>query len=1030
MLPRIQPGDTLLSRLEPKDWVTVFKTLVTFSKRSRKNSDQTYGNVTDVAEHALKLMLSVKPEVTIERSTALHYCKLLAESRLITSLEDAKNILESWKDMAMDASTFKLFLSALVLEMISVEKQLLSWDVAKEGLRMYQGMATDSNGRQFLFSLVRDYDSYLSKFAHALPSLRALEGAREIIADKKIAGFDVDANDIWVLARLTTTPHGIRNFLETVKEEYNILPGNRAFLSLLRNCADLKDRDLMAEILTQALQTLESSKEALVKEAFAHVQYRDFKGPVAIYKAAVAVDPSFASNLDVRAKLLAITAWQGIVAGTRDVFDRYKQVCFALDDLPEGLLDKLPIKDLSTLMQAHINASQPYEALKLYETFKPALIGELKAAANDEDNRDLNPGSLHAPLAGTIDRLIANLVGIRGDITKGEALYRDVIQAGCVPSDLVYGAFLFSLAGTNPRLVQSLLDDMKRMNVRKSAKFYRQYTTVLAKSGHLSMAILDEMKQDDIEPDIYVFNNMISSYAKKGDLDRAREVRSLMEQYGFKPDATTYNIFLETSLTRGRWDEAQIILDEMKRIGVPHDDVTYNILIAAHGNREGGNPEEGKRLYQVMKQKGLRITIHTNNAMIRCHCALREWDEVEAIIDRERQSREKLQRPSQRTFDIYLRELAYAAGASPSPVPLLQRISKVLDRMHSQSFIPQPTSIGALIRAASKLKNVELAKRYHDLLGSSPLAHMDTINSAMISAFDAAGDYHGAVAWANREWPGSGIGQADIESLKNAAIQLNGEPGVRIGRASTYALMIAHAKAGNKEAFDAVRAQLTKIEATGLTLFKEEKTASGVGINETNVLLQCYNYFGDIESTVKLWDSLFQSRKTDTVDVEAIARSERGSDDLVSQGSRIVKSSLYSKGLVEKFGFDRITVSQIIDGVGVHGTMPQLKTLWEKLIASNFPMDLNNWISYLEALARLGNYKNSVDLVVGPDSPVRAKFDLTEKVFYALIPLLKDVNEARRLWEFMRQNYPHMESRARSMISEEYWASSGMWVDE
>ncbi|KAI8851658.1 hypothetical protein BC829DRAFT_415128 [Chytridium lagenaria] len=455
---------------------------------------------------------------------------------------------------------------------------------------------------------------------------------------------------------------------------------------------------------------------------------------------------------------------------------------------------------------------------------------------------------------------------------------------------------------------------MRAKNVPRTQQFYTTLLTNLGKSGRLSHTILDEMAADGVSPNVYIYNTFISTFVKNGEYEKAVGLKETMRKHGIEPDATTFNIFLEGFLSRGQWDKANTLLTEMSAANIKRDIVTFNTLISAHARRDGGDPKHGAVLFNEL----------TNPP------------------------------PTSQTYDVYLRALAEESVAVINPVPVVEAIQKVVKTMGDN---------GGNAR-------MEEAKRYYDVFGpTTPFVDSDGVNSAMITALENAGDYAGAVAWADSKVPASGTGKAV-------------EGGSSIGRSSTYALMVAHAKRRKGAEMEAVWKQLKRLE-------------------------RCYCNLGYIDKAMEMWRSAFKG----------------GNAGKVDERRRIVKSTAASKGLVDRFGVDRITVSLIIDIVGAHGTRAQLEAVWEEIKEAGFPMDLNNWISYLESLARLGFDGEVVETVKREMNGLGA----TEKVFWSTLPLMRNREESKRLWGVLKENYGGLEKGVRVKMANYLMENLG-WI--
>merc|ERR1719428_2576737 len=97
-------------------------------------------------------------------------------------------------------------------------------------------------------------------------------------------------------------------------------------------------------------------------------------------------------------------------------------------------------------------------------------------------------------------------------------------------------------------------------------------------------ALLEEMKQGHVEPDVITYSTLVKGYCLAGDVDRAFAVLDDMKADGkFSPDEILYNSLLDGCAKQGRVDEALRLLDDMKANGCVPSNYTLSIMVKLLG---------------------------------------------------------------------------------------------------------------------------------------------------------------------------------------------------------------------------------------------------------------------------------------------------------------------------------------------------------------------------------------------------------------------------------------------------------------
>ncbi|KAK9765976.1 hypothetical protein K7432_005296 [Basidiobolus ranarum] len=135
-----------------------------------------------------------------------------------------------------------------------------------------------------------------------------------------------------------------------------------------------------------------------------------------------------------------------------------------------------------------------------------------------------------------------------------------------------------------------------------------------------------------------------------------------------------------------------------------------------------------------------------------------------------------------------------------------------------------------------------------------------------------------------------------------------------------------------------------------------------------NSLLNAYNWVGNIRMVLQLYDSIQAGRLTP----------------------------------------NNVTVSIVLDSCGRHNALYRAQVMWNRLKHQNFPMNCNNYTSYIEALGRNGESLKAMELAYSiEDAGLRP--DL--KFFTTLLSFLRrdgHQREIRKLGDLLSTKYPEL----------------------
>ncbi|KAF3341240.1 Pentatricopeptide repeat-containing protein [Carex littledalei] len=169
-------------------------------------------------------------------------------------------------------------------------------------------------------------------------------------------------------------------------------------------------------------------------------------------------------------------------------------------------------------------------------------------------------------------------------------------------SSLYYYSWKLVLICLTTLLVMVLL--LNLVLVRCSSAFFN------ARKLNTARAVLDEMPNKGIMPDIISYNEVLNGYLKKGDEPEFNEFLKLIYDKELSPNATTYNLRIQLHCTKGRCSEAEEVLEAMisKKIN-PNIQTLNNIIYGfCKEGQVGSALGVFKRMKEIKPVHGSSIT--------------------------------------------------------------------------------------------------------------------------------------------------------------------------------------------------------------------------------------------------------------------------------------------------------------------------------------------------------------------------------------------------------------------------------------
>ncbi|KAL8166226.1 hypothetical protein V2J09_007725 [Rumex salicifolius] len=187
-------------------------------------------------------------------------------------------------------------------------------------------------------------------------------------------------------------------------------------------------------------------------------------------------------------------------------------------------------------------------------------------------------------------------------------------------------------------LALELLDDLSPEARRRAINQYTHVIQGLCRMKNTNKAkdLLLKMVEAGPPPGNTVFNSVINSLSKAGDVEDAVATLRILQGRGLKPDVYTYSVIISGYTKGGSMDEACKLLKEAKKEHSKLCPTIFHTLIRGYCKLK----EYGKalKLLKEMKKYGVEPNVDEYNKLIQSLCldAL-DWKRAEKLLDQMKQ---------------------------------------------------------------------------------------------------------------------------------------------------------------------------------------------------------------------------------------------------------------------------------------------------------------------------------------------------------------------------------------------------------
>lgn len=567
----------------------------------------------------------------------------------------------------------------------------------------------------------------------------------------------------------------------------------------------------------------------------------------------------------------------------------------------------------------------------------------------------------------------------------------------------------------NPTAAYRVLQDMQRRGLIPNIYTYNTMMGVYkaAKDSGKAMSLLREMQQQEVEPDVNTYNTLISLLASNSDYDKARSLYNDMEQRSIQPNQYTFSTLLkiaanthderlgnnvleficnneakrsETDITTfnsmllflselpGSFDKLFELYSTAKS-NFPHlqfDLITYNTMLDACLKQN--LPSKGVNIMDDLSQAGLKPDVVTYGIMIDAQARSNNIDEAMTLYS---EMSERGIRANERVLSSLVN-----AAAKGDDRQIADVVNTIETTSYRESIRPDRLAFNALLNALTIKGKVKEAQHLFDTVfhekNTSRLHHPDTATyTSLITAYTKSGDLDTALdiyyavkekhVPARRRKPDSSNAitldtqffTALITSFTQTATDAvstdyySDEDNQQLTYAPSYIYSVEedddrrHFIEGDDHGSAAL--------ATALSLFTD--------MRQLQIRPNAHTYTTLLNAAAKHQDELAleQIHKLIKMDLYldpdiAIYNGLMNAYNRTGQGHEVVQIwdtlSLSSTPTQDK-NIDQASVSIILDSCAHNGYGYKAQQIWESLKRYQFPLNTNNYNSYIEALCRM-----------------------------------------------------------------------------
>ncbi|KAL2915976.1 hypothetical protein HK105_204400 [Polyrhizophydium stewartii] len=311
------------------------------------------------------------------------------------------------------------------------------------------------------------------------------------------------------------------------------------------------------------------------------------------------------------------------------------------DDGHVGVLSMEELLELFRLLVSSQAVAKPVDRRVL--DVLDGLMGSLIERAEREAVRLGGPSMLPPQLF----HMLMQCRGALNETTAVERIWDFVVGSGVPATTEMLNTVLEqhardgNAAAANALIEQCIDEGIAMPNITSFAALIRAFgRSKSPESASASLSVLDRVQESGLPMHITLFNSLILTLAKAGQMDQIKHVLTLMAERRFKPSTVTYNNIIHGFVEARRFDEAvatykQMVEDaassDVRREQCAPDSTTFSILMGIYTKQR--QPELAVQLLEEMSKHNIKITTIPLTIVMSAYRAVGNLDGVRRYFD-------------------------------------------------------------------------------------------------------------------------------------------------------------------------------------------------------------------------------------------------------------------------------------------------------------------------------------------------------------------------------------------------------------
>lgn len=181
-----------------------------------------------------------------------------------------------------------------------------------------------------------------------------------------------------------------------------------------------------------------------------------------------------------------------------------------------------------------------------------------------------------------------------------------------------YSVLLHTLGSVgNLSAMDALLEDMRQQAVQPDREIYRVLIEVHGRTHDLPRAMksFEDMEAAGFPATAAVYQSMLSALARAGDREGARRLLARMEANGLRPDPGHLTSLIVACTVKQDEVEARKVFEDIRQRGMQPDVVSYTALIGCYSGN--GAVQKAEATWAEMQAAGVKVDSFTYNGMLK-----------------------------------------------------------------------------------------------------------------------------------------------------------------------------------------------------------------------------------------------------------------------------------------------------------------------------------------------------------------------------------------------------------------------------